>query len=97
MDFISVYVPILGSFSKILTNIAKWRWNEDNRWQTTNWNKTNLPTPRVTMEWTNYQKLPNNGTQNIPNTYKTNPEHFATESFKISLKNFFKTDFSTGN
>jgi hypothetical protein len=49
------------------------------------------------MEWTNYQKLPNNGTQNIPNTYKTNPEHFATESFKISSKNFFKTDFSTGN
>ena len=38
------------------------------------------------MEWTNYQKLPNNGTQNIPNTYKINPEHFATESFEISSK-----------
>ena len=34
----------------------------------------------------NYQKLPNNGTQNIPNTYKINPEHFATESFEISSK-----------
>ena len=45
------------------------------------------------MERTIYQKLPNNGTQNIPNTYKTNYEHFATESFEISSKNFFKQTF----
>ena len=42
----------------------------------------------------NYQKLPNNGTQNIPNTFKTNPEHFATESFKISSKQTFLQDIS---
>ena len=46
------------------------------------------------MECTNYQKLPNNGTQNIPNTYKTNPEHFATESFEISSKQTFLQEIS---
>jgi hypothetical protein len=96
MDFISVYVPILGSFSKILT-ITQQDEDEEYRRQARNWNKTNLPTPTVTMEWTNCQKLPKNGTQNIPNTYKNNPKLFATEIFEISSKIYSKTLFLTGN
>jgi hypothetical protein len=38
------------------------------------------------MEWTTCQKLPKHGTQNIPNTYKTNPELNATKSFEICSK-----------
>ena len=49
------------------------------------------------MEWTNCQKLPKNGTQNIPNTYKNNPKLFATEIFEISSKINSKTLFLTGN
>ena len=49
------------------------------------------------MEWTNCQKLPKNGTQNIPNTYKNNPKLFATEIFEISSKIYSKTLFLTGN
>ena len=48
------------------------------------------------MEWTNCQKLPKNGTQNIPNTYKNNPKLFATEIFEISSKIYSKTLFLAG-
>ena len=37
------------------------------------------------MEWTNYQKLPKNGTQNNPNTYKNNPKLFTTEIYLKTL------------
>jgi hypothetical protein len=42
------------------------------------------------MEWKTCQKLPKHGTQNFPNTYKTNPELNTTESFEVFL-NMFKT------
>ena len=38
------------------------------------------------MEWKTCQKLPKHGTQNFPNTYKTNPELNTTESFEFFCK-----------
>jgi len=45
------------------------------------------------MEWKTRQKLPKNGTQNIPNTYKTNPELNIPESLEMSSKIYSKQSF----